>query len=226
MKTKQVHPKFGFTLIELLVLIAIMAILAAMIHVPRSSAKVNARRIACISHLKQIGMSFRIWAADHNDLSPMNTSVTNGGVMELAQTGNVAAVFQVMSNELNTPKLLFCPTDKIRTPATMFTATQPGNTNISYFVNLDAVDTNPSMFLSGDDNLLIGGNPRDSLSGALAAPGVLTLTTNSLMAWSQTRHEKQGNIGLADGSVQGFSTATLRRAWEQSGVATNRLAMP
>ncbi len=61
--------------------------------------------------------------------------------MERAATGNVAAVFPVMSNELNTPKILFCPEDKIRTQATMFTATQPGNSNISYFVNLDAVDS-------------------------------------------------------------------------------------
>jgi hypothetical protein len=37
---------------------------------------------------------------------------------------------------------------------------------------------------------------------------------------------KQGNVGLADGSVQGFSSTALRRALENTGVETNRLAMP
>ena len=101
-----------------------------------------------------------------------------------------------------------------------------GNTSLSYFVNLDAVDTNPSMFLSGDDNLLIGGQPHDRVSGSPATSGVLPLTTNSLIAWSEARHEKQGNVALADGSVQQLTTSSLRRQWEASGVETNRLVMP
>jgi prepilin-type processing-associated H-X9-DG protein len=166
----------------------------------------------------------------------LNVSITNGGAMELAVTGNVAAVFQVMSNELSTPKILFCPTDKLRRQATVFAAAQPanasggtlfqGNTNVSYFVNLDAVDTNPNQFLSGDDNLLIGGRRDVPLGGVPARSGVLTLTTNDMIAWSDARHEKQGNIGLADGSVQQLSTQNLRRQWAASGVETNRLVMP
>jgi len=156
----------------------------------------------------------------------MSVSVTNDGAMELVAMGNVAAVFQAMSNELNTPKILFCPADKVRHQAVIFSAGQPSHTNISYFVNLDAVDTNPNMFLSGDDNLLIGGQRHNSLSGTPAASGVLSLTTNSLIAWSEARHGKQGNIGLADGSVQGFSDHGLRRALVESAVATNRLAIP
>jgi prepilin-type processing-associated H-X9-DG protein len=236
MKTETSEPRRGFTLIDLLLIVAAIVVLAA-IMLPRL-ARTNGRppRISCVNNLKQIGSAFRIWAREHNDLPPMSVSVTNGGVMELAATGNIAAIFQVMSNELSTPKILFCPTDKLRRQANVFATTVPpgnqnvvpfqGNTSLSYFVNLDAVDTNPSMFLSGDDNLLIGGQPHDRLSGSPAMSGVLPLTTNSLIAWSEARHEKQGNVALADGSVQQLSTSNLRRHWETSGVETNRLAMP
>lgn len=235
MKTNLWKSKTGFTLIELLIVIAIIAILAALLNTPRGSNKAMAKRIGCVNNLKQASLAFRIWAGDNNDSFPTSASVTNSGVMELAATGNVAAVFQIMSNELNTPKILFCPTDKIRRQANTFATTVPpknpdivpfqGNTNVSYFVNLDAVDTNPSMFLSGDDNLLIGGG-NNPLSGTPATSGVLPLTTNSLIAWSEARHQKQGNVALADGSVQQCSTSNLRRQWAASGIETNRLAMP
>lgn len=235
MKTNLWKSKTGFTLIELMVVVVTLVILWGLFMPSITKSKTPAKRIACVSHLKQVGLAFRIWAGEHNDLPPMSASVTNGGVMELAATGNVAAVFQVMSNELNTPRILFCPTDKIRRQANTFSTTVPpenqnavpfqGNTNVSYFVNLDAVDTNPNMILSGDDNLLIGGG-HNPLSGTPATSGVLPLTTNSLIAWSEARHQKQGNVALADGSVQQLSTSNLRRQWAASGIETNRLAMP
>ena len=35
-----------------------------------------------------------------------------------------------------------------------------------------------------------------------------------------------GNVGFADGSVQVFYRAELRRAIQQTGLATNRIAIP
>jgi len=64
---------------------------------PEPGAQAKVQRIACLNNLKQIGLSYSAWAGDHNGKFPMDVSVTNGGVMELAATGNVAAVFQVMS---------------------------------------------------------------------------------------------------------------------------------
>lgn len=236
MKTNRLKSKHGFTLIELIIVIVVIGVLLAMLMPAHTGNRASATRIACVSNLKQVGLAFRIWAADNNanEHFPMLVSITNGGVMELAITGNVAAVFQIMSNELNTPKILFCPTDKSREPATSFASNHPNKTssnpplqgNLSYFVNLDAVNTNPNQLLTGDDNLLIGGDPYKPLSGTPATTGVLTLTTNTLIAWSEARHQKQGNVGLADGSVQQCSINNLRRQWVASGVETNRLAMP
>ncbi len=62
--------KNGFTLIELLVVVAIIAVLVAILLPALSSARELARRIKCASQLKEIGVSFLMYAQDNNDLCP------------------------------------------------------------------------------------------------------------------------------------------------------------
>ena len=219
MKTNR--SRYGFTLIDLLLVIAILLVLGAILITKIGASKTRSPRITCTDNLKQVGLAFRIWATDHQDEFPMRASLTNSGIMETVASGNVAAIFQIMSNELNTPKILFCPSDKKRTQATSFDksgAPAFSNSNVSYFIGMDARDILPNSFLSGDDNFLVDGVP--------IKPGIQTIATNTLVTWSELRHEKQGNIGLADGSVQGFSSIALKAALKTTGLATNRLAMP
>jgi type II secretory pathway pseudopilin PulG len=207
----------AFNLIELLLVLIVVALIGVFVVLPQYRLDKRPRRINCVNNLKQIGLSFRLWAGDNGDRYPMQVLVTNGGAMELAHGGIVFPIFQVMSNELGTPKVIACPADTKRIAATNFT-TDLNNKKVSYFVGLDADETNPQMLLAGDRNLTTNGVPVRS--------HLLTLTTNSRAGWTSKIHQDQGDVSLADGAVLQVTIARLQELIERTGVATNRLVLP
>jgi hypothetical protein len=208
----------AFTLKELVIVIAATVVLAGLLLPPLSSAKKKAPRINCINNLKVVGTAFRLWAGDFggtNEFYPTQVSTNSGGAAELVQRGEVWPVFQVMSNELNTPKILRCPTDT-RPVAANFSTLR--NTNLSYFVGRDAGASQPNSLLTGDRNLEVAGRP--------VPVGRFTLRTNQLAGWTVSFHNRCGNVGLGDGSAMQLSNARFREFLINQQVATNRLVIP
>lgn len=66
----------GFTLIELLVVIAIIAILAAILFPVFAQAREAARKTACLSNLKQLGVAIGLYTQDYDEtVPPANYSI-------------------------------------------------------------------------------------------------------------------------------------------------------
>ena len=211
---KNQKQKKAFTLIELLVVIAIIAILAAMLLPALAAAKKKAQKISCTNNLKQVGLATRIWEGDNGDKYPCAVPFTTGGAYEYLFHSGVAGgspaqyqnnpgmAFMVMSNELATPKILWCPSDSAHDPArgnvaaTNFSygdllgcanpiGTPPqahtsGSTKVSYFVNGDASETDPQAIMYGDlnigDQLLTANNGAAAYrfgASAAGAPGAV-----------------------------------------------------
>jgi prepilin-type processing-associated H-X9-DG protein len=206
----------AFTVTELMITVACVALLAAVFLPTLAKSKARSSRISCTNCMKQIGLAFRCWAIDNNDHLPMQVSVTNGGTMELAASGLVFPHFQVMSNELSTPKILLCPEDKNRSYATSFTDNLTDK-NLSYFLNIDSLQGDGSQLLSGDRNIT---------NRAFAGSRLVNIAKGATIAWTKEIHSEQGNLGFGDGSVLGFSNRGVGAGIQIPDGVTNHLAVP
>lgn len=204
----------GFTLVEVVVLIGVLALVVGLFLYVLYGGR-HEKRITCINLQKQIVLAHLNWAIDHDERFPMSVSTNSGGSMEWCESGEAWRHYQVLSNEIAATATLVCFTDSERTPAKDFQSLN--NSNISYFVGLNARKDRSSMFLLGDRNL--------TLNGIEAKPGVISLPTNANLGWTKAMHQLQGNVGLADGSVQRTSARRLSEL-NAASCATNRLAVP
>jgi prepilin-type N-terminal cleavage/methylation domain-containing protein/prepilin-type processing-associated H-X9-DG protein len=80
--------KRGFTLIELLVVIAIIAILAAMLFPVFARARESARKIQCLSNVKNIAIGFQMYLTDYDRFPPDLSASAYSNVEELLLAAN------------------------------------------------------------------------------------------------------------------------------------------
>ncbi|HTL16761.1 MAG TPA: type II secretion system protein [Patescibacteria group bacterium] len=239
----------AFTVIELLSVLAVLVFVSALVLPAFARTKAASQRIGCSDNLRRIGVAFNTWGSSHSDAFPMSVPVTSGGYADFVGVRTLSPAqdisrgvfgnFLVMSNELNTPRVLICPAENEgrRRAATTFSGfVDPGTTemaftndlNTSYFIGIDAVETGALMLLSGDHNIGSDGN-LIPISGFVIPPATyrpsfsVTLGTNFAInagpGWLDTMHTKQGNVVMGDGSVQQLNRPHLQETLRKAPVA-------
>jgi prepilin-type N-terminal cleavage/methylation domain-containing protein/prepilin-type processing-associated H-X9-DG protein len=109
--------KRGFTLIELLVVIAIIAILAAILFPVFAQAKEAAKKTACLSNLKQIGLAAVMYAGDYDDyIVPYQVTAPGMFILWCGEVkfggGSIDASKGLLAPFMKNKELKLCPSAK------------------------------------------------------------------------------------------------------------------
>ncbi len=156
MKTNYLrHRGKAFTALELLIVLAVIFVLAGLIILPLLSGRnrhVGWSTIKCKSNLKQVALSFKMFAGDNNGEFPFVAPGTP------AYTNDTQAWlhFLSLSNELGSARILLCPADvQSKIDAQIFGQTDTNNnllgvstlknSSVSYFVGLNAKESSPDV---------------------------------------------------------------------------------
>src|SRR5579872_1572818 len=104
----------GFTLIELLVVIAIIAILAAILFPVFAKAREQARKVSCLSNMKQLGLATNMYVQDYDEKFPFGENwhadvpTTPTGVVD---AGYVCGNRYQLKPYLKSEAIWLCPSD-------------------------------------------------------------------------------------------------------------------
>ncbi len=218
-----VHRRGGMratTLPEVLVVLFLLLFVAGLL-VPRlllprfGKSKVSTTRIKCVNNLKNLGLGLRIFATDNDGNFPWMVPIAQGGSLEeLADDSRTWRHFQVLSNELSTPKILICRSS----PQTEATGFGPRNTNapgpqlqfshndhVSYFLTTGVTEEDADRILGGDRNLTRNG---------ISIRGRIRPATADVFGFTKPgHHDGNGNLLFADGSVQQVSSSQAARVF-------------
>jgi prepilin-type N-terminal cleavage/methylation domain-containing protein/prepilin-type processing-associated H-X9-DG protein len=105
----------GFTLVELLVVISIIALLLSILLPAANKARESARRAACLSNLRQVHLTFMLYAQDNRDRVPIGYRANNRqfNSMVFSSTAKKFVLFGVLfkAGYMKDPRVFFCPSE-------------------------------------------------------------------------------------------------------------------
>ena len=203
-----VSPRKGFTLIELLVVIAVIALLAAILFPVFARARENARRSACLSNLKQIGLGLLQYTQDYDERLPIQPDFGGGGSYIVPDYTTTNASQRVWITEIypyvKSYQLFRCPSAPADTALTL--EPNGNNANSYYFSgvvagrNLAVIPNASEIVFSHEGNVYS--------NYAAVRPEPVTPATNPVTYWAWGRsnyddlHFNGGNLLFCDGHAK------------------------
>ena len=207
--------KPGFAFVELLAVLGTVALLLAVAMPLLAGNRASSDRAVCQSNLRQIGRAMTMWADDNQGRFSYETPIVSSSPSAI----NSWYQFNAIKAELVTPKILVCPTDAEKVPALDwsnhpidgFNSSARRNKAVSYVLGLGP-EYDPQGFLSGDRNVQYAGiSASGCISSSYIGSGVWDWQSPTL-DWTDTLHDRSGNILLNDGSVLSAGQNELKTA--------------
>jgi len=210
-----IRARRGFTLIELLVVIAVIAILAAILFPVFAQARESARKIGCLSNMKQLGTAVTLYTQDYDEQLPNaihgfpGVNLTGGWIYYSAFPANETprsfdvkqgSIFTYVKND----QVFACPADtqgraagnSYAVNSCAFTMNIPLATGKS----LAAFGDTASWALMTEEAIGIGDETGAFLRLNSTDDGFLNYGMNFL----STRHQEGSNFTFVDGHAKWF----------------------
>ena len=192
----------GFTLIELLVVIAIIAILAAILFPVFAQAKAAAKKTACLSNSKQIGVAVLMYLNDNDDMTPglYGTGIPGSGTSQSTSTTPGVDVWQLILPYTKNMNVFYAPEYNVQNNACIqYTYpglpgyTNPSNQCLGYGYNWG--------FIPYAGGGLFGAPTYDPVANIYSVPGVSATTADNpagLAVWGDTTSPSQFSMAALD----------------------------
>ena len=230
-RDRQSEISAAFTRAELLITLAVLSLLVAIVLPALAHDRARSARIICANNLRQVSIAQQLWGNDHNDLPPVMVPVNQGGTRAHPLAANAWLHFSWLSNELATPKVIFCPSDTGK-PAQEFTGSPTNgylnpnfaNRATSYFVAYSGINGDPQQaIIGGDRNVTIEG-----IGAGCSFLNVASRIDRIGGQWTTNLHNLVGNAQARDGSVEMLSSeemqSRLLRRFDDN--STKHIAIP
>jgi prepilin-type processing-associated H-X9-DG protein len=202
----------AFTASELLITLGVVFLLGIIASALFLQKKRMQAAQTCVMNLKVVTLACKMWPSGSDQLFPWQHH--NLGSSAFTNSGLVLPHYLTLTNYINSPKYLTCPSDSRRSAANWNTL---NDSNISYFINFDGEEVRPSQVAFGDRMFTSTIPPTNNL---------LILTPQSIYLWDKRIHGGLGNISFTDGSVRRTTDQELEVVFHSKDNTGARIQLP